>query len=223
MRDSRARDSGPSPRPREPGGSGTGRSPGSVTTTPLPGPIAPAPRLASFPSRRPNWTSHGKKDSGPRKLPAASIRGRGRSTSPSRRSAAAGSRSRCAGTDGTAGRGTALRPPQPRSARPPSLPSNLLQSWFKVSTALSGRTPRRPRAPPNGGPVCRGPHWARTSAWPPGRPRAPLRGGPRAQQTARGLALPPRPEISLRPATPARAGARFPFAETRADFAGAGT
>lgn len=96
-------------------------------------------------------------------------------------------------------------PPGAPGSTPPA--ANLLQSWLEVAAVRWGRTTRVLSAPGGGRPLCREPHWARTSAWRrrPSKPRR-VQPGPRAQRPA--VCIPPPA------ATPACAGSRFSSPET---------
>lgn len=85
--------------------------------------------------------------------------------------------------------------------------SKLTAKLARSSRGAVGRTARVLSAPGGGRPLCREPHWARTSAWRrrPSKPRR-VQPGPRAQ----------RPVVCIPPpaATPACAGSRFSSPET---------
>lgn len=95
--------------------------------------------------------------------------------------------------------------PAAPASTPPS--ANLLQSWPQSSGGAAPALAPVLSAPGGGSPLCREPHWARTSAW-RRRPSSPAASSPaRAPQLPAARIPPPA-------ATPASAGSRFSSAET---------
>lgn len=103
------------------------------------------------------------------------------------------------------GRSVGGRAPTPGpDSTPPS--ANLLQSWLPSSGGAFGRTARVLSVPRGRSPLCREPHWARTSAW---------RRWPSSLAASSPARAPQLPAVCIPPpaATPASAGSRFASAE----------
>lgn len=79
--------------------------------------------------------------------------------------------------------------------------------WLRSSSGAVGRTAPVLSAPGGGSPLCREPHWARTSAW-RRRPSSPAASSPARAPQLPAVCIPPPA------ATPASAGSRFASAET---------